>query len=93
MLAPTAADLKPYGLDKPAVTVTLGAGSAQSAVTFGAKTPDGAVYGKDAARPLVFTVDNSLVEDMKKPVGDYRPKDLFEFRSFSGNRSRSAAMA
>ena len=84
--APTAADLKTYGLDPPAVTVTLGAGSARSAVSFGGKTPDGTVYGRDASRPLVFTVDDSLVEDMKKPAGDYRPKDLFEFRSFSGNR-------
>jgi hypothetical protein len=35
---------------------------------------------------MVFTVEPFLVEDLKKSSGDFRPKDLFEFRSFSGDR-------
>jgi hypothetical protein len=79
-------DMKIYGLDTPAYRVTLSAGSAQSSLLVGAKTPDGTYYAKDASRPLVFTVDSSLIEDLGKPAADYRPKDLFEFRSFSGSR-------
>lgn len=79
-------DLKTYGLDVPAHRVTLSAGSAQSSLLVGAKTPDGAYYARDASRPLVFIVDASLVDDLGKPAADYRLKDLFEFRSFSGDR-------
>jgi len=79
-------DLGTYGLDKPAVTVTLGAGSARTGLLVGKKTDDGSYYAKDAARPMVFTVESSLVDDLGKAPGDYRPKDLFEFRSFTGTR-------
>jgi hypothetical protein len=37
---------------------------------------------------MVFTVDPTLVTDLKKGVDDYRDKDLFEFRSFSADRIR-----
>jgi hypothetical protein len=80
-------DLKEYGLHEPDVTVTLGAGSARTAISFGAKTTDGAgVYARDVSRPMVFTVEPFLAEDLKKPAAEFRPKDLFEFRSFSGSR-------
>jgi len=87
IVAAAPADLKEYGLDAPDATVALIAGSARTAISFGAKTPDGSgVYAKDASRPMVFTVEPFLVEDLKKPPSEFRPKDLFEFRSFSGNR-------
>jgi Domain of unknown function (DUF4340) len=83
---PEATDLKKYGLDKPDYTLGLSAGSARSTFLVGAKTPDGQFYAKDASRPMVFTVDSVLVDDLKKPAGDYRMKDLFEFRTFTGSR-------
>lgn len=87
IVAASADDLAQYGLDKPESTVVLLAGSARTAISFGSKTSDGAgVYAKDASRPMVFTVEPFLVEDLKKAPGEFRPKDLFEFRSFSGNR-------
>ena len=76
-------DLKTYGLDKPAVSVTLGLGSSQATLLFGKTAEPGTVYAKDAARPMVFTVDASLVEDVKKPADDLRRKDVFEFRAFN----------
>lgn len=84
--AQDATDLKPYGLDKPQVTVRTGAGSAEAALAIGKSAGEGAVYAKDLSRPMVFTVDSTLADDLKKPAGDFRIKDLFDARSFNTTR-------
>lgn len=76
-----AKDLAKYGLDKPAMTITVGAGSAKTVLEIG-KTENDQTYARDASRPLVFTVDTTLQEDLKKSLDDYRKKELFEFRPF-----------
>jgi hypothetical protein len=89
IVAPDAAttDLKQYGLDKPAATVTLGAGSTQAALLVGAATADGTGhYARDAARAMVFTIEKSLVDDLAKKADEYRPKDVFEFRPFMADK-------
>lgn len=78
-----ATDLKEYGLDKPDVTVSVSSGSSQATLTIGKKAADGTYYAKDAARPIVFTVESSLVDDVKKTPDDYRLKDLFDARAFN----------
>ena len=42
------------------------------------------MYAKDVSRPLVFTVDKTLADDLKKSPADYRLKDIFDFREFTG---------
>jgi hypothetical protein len=84
---PASSGLAKYGLEKPAVTVTLGAGSARATLALG-KEEEGAVFARDQSRGTIFTVEPSLATDLKKPVGDYRDKDLFEFRSFNAARVR-----
>lgn len=79
-------DLKKYGLDQPEVTVTIGAGSSRAALLVGKAGEAGVFYAKDQARPMVFTVEASLVDELKKPADTYRRKDLFEFRSFNATR-------
>ena len=76
-----ATDLAKYGLDKPVMTVTIGAGSAKTVLNVG-KTENDQTYAKDAARPIVFTVDSTLQTDLNKNFDDYRKKELFEFRPF-----------
>lgn len=76
-------DLKKYGLDKPQATATVGAGSARATLALGAKKDDGSLYARDLSRPMVFTVEGSLLDDLKKSPDDLRRKDLFEFRAFS----------
>jgi hypothetical protein len=76
-------DLKKYGFDKPQEVVTVGAGSTRASLAFGAKSPDGALYARDLSRPIVFTVDAALLDDVKKKPDDLRQKMLFEFRSFT----------
>ena len=83
---PSAADLKKYGLDKPAATVTLGLGSAKASLLVGGKSSDGSLYAKDASKPLVMTLDATLLDDFKKGADDYRKKDLFAFRAYDANR-------
>jgi hypothetical protein len=81
LLDETGKDLATYGLDKPAMTVTIGAGSAKTVLVVG-KTENDKTYARDASRPLIFTVDATLKEDFTKSFDDYRKKELFEFRPF-----------
>ena len=75
-------DLARYGLDKPVMTVTIGAGSAKTVLEVG-KTEGDSMYAKDASRPIVFTVDSTLQTDLNNNFDTYRKKELFEFRAFS----------
>jgi hypothetical protein len=79
------ADLKKYGLDKPAATVSLGLGSARAALQLGGKAPDGSLYARDESKPLVMTLDATLAAELRKGVDDYRRKDLFAFRAYDAN--------
>lgn len=83
IVAEQAADLKQYGLDQPEATATLGAGSTQASLLLGKKAEDGTLYAKDASRPMVFTVESSLLDDLKKPVDQLRRKELFDARAYN----------
>jgi len=76
-------DLKKYGLDKPQEVVTVGVGSTRASLAVGSKSPDGTIYARDAARPLVFTIESTLLDELKKKPDDLRQKMLFEFRSYT----------
>jgi hypothetical protein len=78
-------DLKQYGLDKPSLTATINTGSARATLMLG-KTEGGSVYARDASRPMLFAVEESLATDLKKDVGEFRRKDVFDFRSFNAQR-------
>ena len=82
------ADLAKYGLDKPVMTVTIGAGSAKTVLEVG-KTENDQTYARDASRAMVFTVDSTLQTDLNKNFDDYRKKELFEFRPFYVARLRA----
>ena len=76
---------KQYGFDAPSATMTITTGSASATLTLG-KTENAVVFAKDASRPLVFTVAPTLRTDVVKDLGDFRRKDLFDFRSFTATR-------
>lgn len=83
----TEKDLGKYGLDKPAFTAVVAAGDTTSTLTIGKADESGALYARDLARPaLVVTVEAALADDLKKSPDSYRPKEIFEFRSFSATR-------
>ena len=78
--------LDEYGLDAPAHTVSLHAGSSTATLHIGAAAEDGTYYAHDAARPLVFTVDATLVTNLERGADEYRRKALFAFRAFNASR-------
>lgn len=82
----TAADLKKYGFDKPQATVNLNSGSSKATLLIGGKADDGSLYARDGSKPMVVTIDSTLLDDIKKSPDDYRRKDLFEFRAYNANR-------
>ena len=86
IVAQDASKAADYGLDKPAATVTIGSGSSQAVLAIGKSSGEGAVYARDLSRPMVFTIESSVLDDMKKNVADYRQKDLFDARPFSATR-------
>lgn len=80
---PTPAQLRTFGLDRPQLVATLGAGSNTATLAIGTARDDAAVYARDTARPMVFTVESSLLTDLRKTPDDLRVKDIFAFNSFS----------
>ena len=81
-------DLSKYGLDKPTMTVTIGAGSSKTVLQVG-KTEGTDTYARDASRPMVFVVDSTLQSDFNKTFDDYRKKELFEMRPFYLDKLRA----
>lgn len=79
-------DLAKYGLDKPALTATVGAGSTRATVVIGKADASGNLYARDLARPMVVTIDPTLVNALENNADSFRPKDVFEFRSFTATR-------
>ena len=80
------ADLDAFGLADARITATVGLGSASAVLHVGARTPDAAVFARDASRELVFTIDSSLATDLERGADAYRQKDLFSFRPFNATR-------
>jgi Domain of unknown function (DUF4340) len=82
----TPADLKKYGLDKPAASVDVKMGSARATLLVGTKAEDNTVYARDTSKPSIVTLDGALLDELKKGADEYRRKDVFEFRSYNVNR-------
>lgn len=81
-------DLKQYGLDNPAVRLSVTAEGAQPVVLeIGTDAGGEAVYARDASRGLVATIDKALADDLKKGLEDLRRRDVFDFRAFNASRA------
>src|SRR3989441_8694331 len=77
--APTA--LGDFGLDKPAAAVTLRLKDGkQLGLVLGAKNPTGVwVYAREAGKPAVFVVGDSVLRDTTRPLADFRDKAVLAF--------------
>ena len=85
IVAPETGDLEAHGLDRPAMTATVLSGSSKSTLLIG-RADEGGRFAKNADRPEVFTVEESLLTDLAKDVSEYRRKDMFDARSFTASR-------
>ena len=79
-------NLKAYGLDKPQMVVTVGSGSSRAELAIGSAEGEANVYARDLSRPMVFTIEKAILDDLRKPVDDLRLKELFAFRSFTATK-------
>ena len=77
-----------YGLDKPASEITLRLKDGkQAGLILGAKSPTGVwVYAREAGKPAVFVVGDSVLRDSTRPVAEFRDKTVlaFEQREVTG---------
>jgi hypothetical protein len=72
-------DVKPYGLDKPTRTVTLGLGDGtRKTLEIGSKTPDGKYHVRVSDRPLVAVVPAAIADELAKGMPELRAKRLLE---------------
>lgn len=78
-------DLKPYGLDEPAVEVTLVGSESDGAkiLLLGAPVPDhpDRVYAKRKEEHSVFTVRAEILEQLKAQPNDLRERHLADFHA------------
>ncbi len=79
---PNPAKLADFGLDAPAVDITLKVKGKSEELTLllGGKNPTGAwVYGKTKDKPAVFTLSDLILRDATRPVADLRDKTILAF--------------
>src|SRR5437660_8548844 len=70
-----------FGLDRPAAEVTLRLKDGkQVGLVLGAKSPTGVwVYAREAGKPAVFVVGDSVLRDTTRPVAELRDKTVLAF--------------
>jgi len=79
---PNPAKLADFGLDTPAVDLTVRVKGKSEPLTLllGGKSPTGAwVYGKAKDKPAVFTLSDGVLRDATRAVVDFRDKTILAF--------------
>jgi len=81
--AEDAKDLKPYGLVKPARTVTLGlAGGGSKVLELGSAAGDKKLYARPAGSAMVTVIPSALDEQLGKGMKDLRANRLLEIATY-----------
>jgi hypothetical protein len=76
-------DLKKYGLDKPARTVTLALGDGtRKTLAIGTATPDKKYPVRVSDRPMVALIPPALVDELAKGTSELRAKRLLEVATY-----------
>ncbi len=80
-IAAAPAQAAEFGLDKPAAEVTLRLKDGkQLALALGGKSPTGAwVYAREAQKPAVLALSESVLRDATRPLADFRDRTLLAF--------------
>src|SRR5262249_16880492 len=70
-----------FGLDRPAAEPTVKRkGGKQLGLVLGAKSPTGVwVYAREAGKPAVFVIGDSVLRDVTRPVAEFRDKTVLAF--------------
>jgi hypothetical protein len=76
-------DLKTFGLDKPARTVTLGlSDGTRKTLEIGAATADKKYNVRVSDRPLVAVIPGAVVDELAKGLNELRAKRLLEIATY-----------
>ncbi len=75
-----------YGLVKPSTRVLLTQGNEIQELWIGKKSEENRYYAMRRGAGPVFTVFDTFVNQLKKPVKDFRNGALFDFASFDAKR-------
>lgn len=78
-------DLAKYGLDRPQLTATVTSEGKPVTLTIGGAV-DGTRYAMNSTGTGIFTVGENLLAELKKGGDDFRRRDVFDFRAFTGTR-------
>ena len=84
-------DLAKYGLDKPVMTVTIGAGSAKTVLEVGKTEERRDLRAATRRGRWCSRSTRTLQGDLNKSFDDYRKKELFEFRPFYAREAARGA--
>jgi hypothetical protein len=77
--AEPAKDLKPFGLVKPERLIALGLKDGRKKVLeIGSSAPDDKFYAREASSAVVAVIAKTLVDELKKGMGDLRAKRLLD---------------
>ncbi|HEX6324140.1 MAG TPA: DUF4340 domain-containing protein [Vicinamibacterales bacterium] len=63
------------GLAKPSASVAITAGPTRAVLELGGPAGEGRVYARGSSRDLVFTVDASLLDELRKSPDEFLKKD------------------
>lgn len=79
--ADSPADLSPYGLDAPRLSVilTLGEAKAETRILLGKAGEQNDLYVQTSGAPVVFAVSDWIFRDLNKTAADFRDKTLLAF--------------
>jgi hypothetical protein len=73
-------DVKPFGLDQPALILSFTAGETSHTLSLGAKAPGGqGWYARRDQDPRVLLIDAAAKETLDRPLADLRNRALFDF--------------
>ncbi len=79
----SAKELKPFGLDKPVRTVTLGlSDGTRKTLEIGAATADKKYNVRVTDRPLVAVIPGAVVDELAKGMNELRAKRLLEIATY-----------
>jgi hypothetical protein len=82
------ASVADFGLDRPEAEITLTLKDGKTlGLTLGSKTPTGVwIYAREAGKPAVFTLSDTVLRDVTKPATDFRDRTILAFdrRGVSG---------
>jgi hypothetical protein len=80
--AEDAQDLKPYGLDRPARSLTIGLKQGSRRLEIGSGLPDKKYHAREAGSRMVAVIPGALVDDLAKGMAELRAKRLLEVSTY-----------